>query len=203
MSQFAISDYYFSRKKRLFDAVLACICIVVLSPIFCIISVGIVVTSGFPIVFSQQRVGKDKKVFLIYKFRTMYKNAHIDQKKFWKFNESPFPAFKLSNDPRFVGIGRWLSKTGLDELPQLVNILRGEMSFIGPRPLPIAEAKKLTGSWNFRYAVRPGIISLWALSDKRHKSLKHWQKLEKETLKKASIFHDFQQLLSTVKIIFQ
>lgn len=157
---------------------------------------------GWPVFFIQTRIGKDKKKFNIIKFRTMYLNAHQDQRKYWKYNESPFPTFKLSSDPRFVGIGRWLSRTGLDELPQLINILKGEMSFIGPRPLPVSEAERLTGSWDFRYKIRPGIISLWALSDKRFKSLKHWQDLEKKTASKASLRSDIQLIREAIRIPF-
>lgn len=137
------------------------------------------------------------------KFRTMYIGAHSDQKKYWKLNESPFPAFKLGNDPRFVGIGRWLSKTGLDELPQLINIIKGEMSLIGPRPLPISEAKKMTGSWNFRYKVKPGVISIWALSDKRHKSLRDWQRLEIQTVQEGSLGNDIKVLKRAMNVVFK
>lgn len=139
----------------------------------------------------------------------MYKNAHKDQKKYWSKNESPFPAFKLANDPRFVGIGKWLSKTGLDELPQLINILKGEMSLVGPRPLPISEAKKMTGSWDFRYTVKPGVVSEWAVSDKRHKSLRDWKNLETSTLKTGGLIKELRVItlclrqLIPIKRIFQ
>ncbi|MEO8581491.1 MAG: sugar transferase [Patescibacteria group bacterium] len=195
-----ISPYFFSREKRIFDILVSIFLLALLVPLFLIISILIIFTSGFPIFFIQDRIGRDKKRFKIIKFRTMYPHAHKDQKKYWKLNESPFPAFKLADDPRFVGIGKWLSKTGLDELPQLINILRGEMSLIGPRPLPPLEAKKMTGSWDFRYKVRPGVISLWALSDKRHKSLKHWQRLEIQTLKKANLLKDFLIIFQSIKV---
>jgi lipopolysaccharide/colanic/teichoic acid biosynthesis glycosyltransferase len=197
-----IHPYYFSSRKRILDITLACILLVGLLPVLTGIALVILITSGWPAIFSQQRVGKDKKIFTMYKFRTMYVGAHKDQKKYAKLNESPFPAFKLTNDPRFVGIGKWLSKTGLDELPQLINILKGEMSFIGPRPLPISEAKKLTGSWDFRYQVKPGVLSLWALSDKRHKSLRNWQSLEKKTFLKGSISHELSLISEALKIPF-
>ena len=195
-----IHPYYFSRQKRILDITLACILLVGLSPLLVGIMMTILFTSGWPAVFAQQRVGKDKHIFTMYKFRTMYVGAHKDQKKYAKLNESPFPAFKLANDPRFVGIGKWLSKTGLDELPQLMNILRGEMSLVGPRPLPISEAKKLIGSWNFRYKIKPGVLSLWALSDKRHKSLKHWQKLEVLALRQGSVWDDLNIISQSIKV---
>lgn len=200
MSEVKISPYFLSRQKRVFDFVISIFLLIVLSPVFVTLSLLTLITSGLPIFFIQDRVGKDKHVFKMIKFRTMYKNAHKDQKKYWKLNESPFPAFKLTNDPRFVGIGKWLSKTGLDELPQLINIIKGEMSIVGPRPLPPLEAKKMTGSWNFRYKVKPGVISLWALSNKRHKSLRDWKNLEEETLKKSGIKNDIKIILQSMKI---
>ena len=106
-------------------------------------------------------------------------------------NEAPFPMFKMKNDPRFVGIGKWLSQIGLDELPQLINVLIGDMSLIGPRPLPVAEASLLDQSWDFRYSVRPGIFSEWIVDKKRHLSLNEWQRIEKKSLSLASLWLDF------------
>lgn len=199
MLEVEISPYFLSRRKRVFDLFMSVVLLIVLLPAFAIISFLILITSGWPVFFIQKRVGRDKKVFKIIKFRTMYNNAHIDQKKYWKLNESPFPAFKLSDDPRFVGIGKWLSKTGLDELPQLVNIIKGEMSLVGPRPLPPLEAKKMTGSWDFRYKVRPGVVSLWALSDKRHKSLRDWKNLEIATIKTGSLTKELKVILRSIR----
>ncbi len=134
------------------------------------------------------------------KFRTMYKGAHQDQKKLIKKNESPFPTFKISDDPRFIGIGKFLSKTGMDEIPQLINILKGEMSLIGPRPLPVEEASNLPTHWQIRHTVRPGILSLWALSKSRHSSKELWEELETETLKFSSVKKDVRILLRALEI---
>ena len=186
-----IADYYFSKRKRFFDLGVSIVAFTLLFPLFFIISVCILLTSGLPIFFTQPRTGKDHLPFKMIKFRTMYVNAHQDQKKFQKKNQAPFPTFKIHDDPRFVGIGKFLSKTGLDELPQLINILRGEMSIVGPRPLPVEEAQNLPSHWQIRHKVRPGVISLWALSLQRHKSLQSWWKLERETLQKGGVFFDF------------
>jgi lipopolysaccharide/colanic/teichoic acid biosynthesis glycosyltransferase len=123
----------------------------------------------------------------------MHLGAEKLQSRFLTQNEAPAPMFKLHSDPRFVGIGQWLSNTGLDELPQLINILRGEMSFIGPRPLPIAEAKALLQrqvSWRFRQAVKPGILSEWSLDNQRHRSLKHWQALDKLSVQNGGLGYE-------------
>jgi len=113
-------------------------------------------------------------------------------------NEAPEPMFKMQHDPRFVGIGRWLSRSGLDELPQLVNILRGEMSFVGPRPLPIAEAEQLPASWDFRYSVRPGLVSEWVLSEKKYGSQSNWRIAEISTLSKSGLLYDLEIIAKVI-----
>jgi lipopolysaccharide/colanic/teichoic acid biosynthesis glycosyltransferase len=147
------------------------------------------------VIFKQKRLGKNKKVFTIYKIRTMKKGSEKLRNKLGKINEAPSPMFKAKNDPRFLPIGKVLSKFGLDELPQLVNIIRGEMSLIGPRPLPVDEAEKLDETWNFRYTVKPGILSFWALSASRYDSLNAWKQLEKETL-------EIQNISTEIKLLF-
>ena len=121
----------------------------------------------------------------------MQKNASLMKHKYEALNEAPLPMFKIHDDPRFVGIGRFLSRSGLDELPQLWNIFKGEMSFVGPRPLPVHEAEALPKEWrDFREQVQPGIFSHWAYSWERHKSLKNWENQEKKTLRNGSLLHD-------------
>ena len=133
--------------------------IVLTLPLLLVVSGLIVVFSGFPIFFYQKRVGKNGAVFTMYKFRTMVGNAEKAKRNYVSLNESVGPAFKIHNDPRFTPIGKILSHTGLDELPQLFNVLRGDMALIGPRPLPVSEAKKLKPWMHARQQIRPGIIS--------------------------------------------
>ncbi len=113
-------------------------------PFSVIVAVCIVLFSGPPILFCQKRIGLRGKPFLMYKFRTMDIGAETVKRRMVHLNEADGPVFKIRNDPRFTPIGRFLSHTGLDELPQLINVLKGEMALIGPRPLPVDEAKKLT-----------------------------------------------------------
>ncbi len=185
-----IHPYYHSRQKRAFDIVTALLLCVATIPLCLVICIVIFLTSGFPIIFKQKRMGKNKQPFTMYKFRTMHVGAEKKRGKFEKYNEAPSPMFKIENDPRFTGIGKWLSNYGLDELPQLFNILKGEMSIVGPRPLPLLEANKLDKNWDFRYLIRPGILSKWALSPRRHSSLKAWLQLEQAQLTNGSLSTD-------------
>lgn len=130
----------------------------------------------FPIIYRQRRTGKNGKPFIMYKFRTMVVGAETMQKKMMRRNEADGPVFKMRNDPRFTRIGKFLSHTGLDELPQIINVLRGEMSIIGPRPLPVAEAAKLKPWQQKRHIVKPGIISPWILEGYHAKSFDEWMR---------------------------
>jgi lipopolysaccharide/colanic/teichoic acid biosynthesis glycosyltransferase len=174
--------YYSSMSKRVFDVVLSAALLLLLSPLLAVLAVAVYITVGSPVIFAQYRAGANRKPFQMLKFRTMRLGAEIDRKKFEHLNQAPYPMFKIFEDPRFIGIGRWLSQTGFDELPQLFNIFSGEMSFVGPRPLPTAKANQLDAQWDFRYLVKPGIFSYWTLSKDRHKSLQIWRKLEEKTL---------------------
>ena len=198
LSLVKIDPYYSSAQKRLFDLVISGLGLILSSPLILVISLMIMITSGRPIFYLQKRSGRRNRHFALYKFRTMYPGAHKRQWFYRGQNQAPEPMFKIFNDPRFVGVGRWLSKTGLDELPQLFNVLKGEMSLVGPRPLPVKEAQQLPSDWQFRSEVRPGIFSYWTLSASRHKSLAAWKKLDLQTLSKGNISADLRLILTTI-----
>lgn len=193
-----IASYYHSRTKRIFDVVLSLLLIVLLLPLLLLISLIVFATASWPILFVQKRLGKDKVTFDLYKFRTMKNGAEKAETRLQHQNQAPFPMFKIFEDPRYVGVGKFLSRYGLDELPQLINILKGEMSFVGPRPLPVYQAKKLDPSWDFRYEARPGIFSEWSLSPLRHTTLQKWKHLEKRTLQSGSLKYDLQVIGDTL-----
>lgn len=197
-TQVFIHSYFFSKQKRIFDILISFLGLIIATPLLVCISGGIFLSSGLPIFFVQKRIGKDKQPFRMYKFRTMYVGADADQKKFSEKNQAPSPMFKIFDDPRFVGIGHFLSGTGLDELPQFWNVLRGEMSIVGPRPLPKGQVKELSALWQFRFAVKPGIFSEWTISSKRHESEESWLELERKTVAFGAIRTDIGIVLRTL-----
>jgi len=167
-------------------------------PLQLLIGVVILISSGFPVLYLQRRIGKDGKPFLLYKFRTMVVGAEKLQKELRHLNEAEEPAFKIHDDPRFTRIGNFLSHTGLDELPQLINVLKGEMALIGPRPLPVAEAQKLKPWQNERHTVQPGIISPWVLEGHNHKPFDRWMRSDIAYVKKKSFTYDCMLAVRTV-----
>ncbi|MBU4265520.1 sugar transferase [Patescibacteria group bacterium] len=178
--------------------------IVLLLPFFLFLSLLIIVFSGWPIFFVQKRMGKDGKVFKIYKFRTMRKGSEKEKKKYLKLNEVDWPVFKIRNDPRFTRIGKFLSHTGLDELPQLLNVLKGEMAIVGPRPLPVDEEKEIAGVYReARRSVLPGIISSWILSGYHLMSFDNWMKQDLEHIRKKSFMNDMLLLFKALPLVLK
>lgn len=205
-------------KKRAFDLLSSILIISVITPFVIFAYPLLIWLIGKPIFFRQLRTGKNDRPFTMYKLRSMKKNAQESKKRYIGENEAPAPMFKIFNDPRFIkkaiklpgskktkvlAVGQFLSKSGLDEIPQLLNILKGEMSLIGPRPLPVNEAeaiKRTDPSWyKWRHSVNPGIFSAWAADPEHNLSLKHWKKLEKETLELTS----YKQIAIILKICFK
>jgi exopolysaccharide biosynthesis polyprenyl glycosylphosphotransferase len=162
--------------KRIFDVVTAGTLLLVLSPLFVAVAVAIKWDSPGPVMFRQLRSGKHRQPFLMYKFRTMEKDAEERRAALADFNEVDGPIFKMKSDPRVTRVGEWLRQTSLDELPQLINVLRGEMSLVGPRPFPIDESEKITGWATIRFLVPPGMTGLWQVSGRNaldYEDLKH------------------------------
>lgn len=173
----------------------------VVFPLFVFTGFLVAILSGFPILFRQKRVGKDGRPFVMYKFRTMVPIADTLQKKYQNRNESQGPAFKIQNDPRFTDIGKVLSHTGLDELPQLFNVLRGDMALIGPRPLPVSEAKKLKPWMHERERILPGIISPAILTGAYHQDFEGWMRSDVAYVKEKSLRQDASLFVRFVPFI--
>ncbi|NJK84911.1 MAG: exopolysaccharide biosynthesis polyprenyl glycosylphosphotransferase [Bacteroidales bacterium] len=177
--------------------------IFILSPVMLLIVIAIKVTSKGPVVFKQERVGLRGRKFYIYKFRTMVQNAEELKEKLMAMNESDGPAFKIKKDPRITRIGAILRKTGLDELPQLFNVLRGEMSLIGPRP-PIPSEVEKYERWQLRrLSMKPGITCTWQIIPNRNEVLfEKWMRLDIQYIEEWSIKKDFLLFFKTIRTIF-
>jgi len=196
-----ISDYHGSPTKRTLDITFSTICLIITSPLILLISLLIKLTSDGDVFFLQKRIGKNGKVFKIIKFRTMIPNAERIKPHLKKQNQADGPVFKIRDDPRFTKFGKILSRTGLDELPQMINVLKGEMSMVGPRPLPIKEAEKLTKAQKIRELVKPGITSSWVTHGSHKLTFKKWMNLDKKYVEKATLTSDLLIIKDTVMLI--
>ena len=183
------------------------LCIVLLFiltlPVQLLIGFLICLVTGLPIFYLQARIGLRGKRFTLIKFRTMEVGADVLQKKYQHMNTASGPAFKIHDDPRFTPIGRFLSHTGLDELPQLYNVLRGEMALIGPRPLPVSEAKLLKPWMRKRQDVLPGIISPWILDGYHKRTFTQWMKSDIEYIREKRFITDVRLALRAAYFILR
>ncbi|QQS50423.1 MAG: sugar transferase [Bacteroidota bacterium] len=188
--------------KSISDFMISAILMFFLSPLFLTISLIIRATSKGPAMFKQKRVGLHGRQFYIYKFRTMVQNAEELKAKLMAMNESDGPTFKMKHDPRITAIGRFLRKTSIDELPQLINVLRGEMSLIGPRP-PLPSEVAQYEDWQLRrLSVKPGITCTWQIIPNRNEVVfEKWMKLDMEYIDKWSYKSDWQLFFRTIKSV--
>jgi lipopolysaccharide/colanic/teichoic acid biosynthesis glycosyltransferase len=190
----------------MFQRVTALFLLIIGSPFFLLLYILIKLTTKNSFLFRQKRLGKNRKPFLIYKIQTMIPGAENLQSSYIHLNTADGPVFKIPNDPRYTHIGKILSKTGLDELPQLLNILKGEMAFVGPRPLPVAEAQKIPKKYEKRFSVLPGITSPWVIKGTHKLTFTEWMQLDLEYVKNKSVLTDifisFQTIILLFKYIF-
>jgi exopolysaccharide biosynthesis polyprenyl glycosylphosphotransferase len=201
----APEDSWQSLAKQLMDICGAFVLLVVLSPLFLFIAAAIKITSPGPVLFRQQRSGMSGSPFTLYKFRTMVTNAEQFQHELEAMNEMSGPVFKLTNDPRITPVGRWLRKYSLDELPQLWNVLRAEMSLVGPRPLPVDEVKRFDNlAHRRRLSMKPGLTCLWQISGRNEISdFKEWVRLDLEYIDNWSLWLDLKILLFTLPVVLR
>lgn len=187
--------------KRLFDVVAAGVALVVLSPFLLVIAAAVKLTSKGPVLFRQHRVGLFGRKFTLYKFRTMVENAELKLQDLLDNNEMDGPVFKMQNDPRVTALGRFLRKSSLDELPQLWNILKGDMSIVGPRP-PIPTEVQEYDTWQRRrLSMRPGLTCLWQVSGRnRISDFDRWVKLDLEYIDSWSLLLDFKIIARTIPV---
>jgi exopolysaccharide biosynthesis polyprenyl glycosylphosphotransferase len=188
--------------KRIFDLAAATVLLLLLLPLFIITAIAIRLDSPGPIFFIQTRVGWNKRRFQLFKFRTMVIDAEARLREIEHLNEKEGPIFKIRNDPRITRVGRWLRHTSIDELPQLINVLLGDMSLVGPRPLSLRDARGLEAAWQKRrFSVKPGITCLWQVSGRSNLSFREWMLLDLEYIDHWSLGLDFRILLRTIPAV--
>ncbi len=190
--------------KSLFDVTAAGILLIGFLPLCICIAIAIKCFSPGPVLYSQKRLGKNGRQFPVFKFRTMVKNADELRNELETLNEADGPAFKIKKDPRIIPwIGTFLRKTSLDELPQLLNVLRGEMSLVGPRPPIPGEVAQYDLWQRRRLSMKPGITCLWQIAPKRNElRFEQWMKLDLQYIDTWSLFNDAKILLLTLKAVF-
>lgn len=199
----AIHNGRYIAVKREQDIVFSLLALVVLSPLMLVIAIAIMIDDpkgGF--IFRQIRCGKDGRMFHFYKFRSMCVDAEKKLDGLLDQNEMEGPAFKIENDPRITRVGKFLRKTSLDELPQLINVLRGEMSIVGPRPPLPREVEQYTEYQKQRLSVKPGLTCYWQVQPHRNRiSFEDWVELDLNYIKAQSYIVDWKIIIMTVKAI--
>jgi exopolysaccharide biosynthesis polyprenyl glycosylphosphotransferase len=187
--------------RRILDFTGGLVLVSLLSPLFLLIAVLIRWDSPGPALYRQVRCGVNGRRFTFYKFRSMEMGAEEKRKDLLHLNEMSGPVFKIKDDPRVTRVGRFLRKTSMDELPQLFNVLRGNMSFVGPRPLPAEEVEKIKGWQRRRLSMKPGITGLWQVSGRNHVDFHDWVKLDLEYIDNWSLWLDLKILLKTIPAV--
>lgn len=189
--------------KQTLDFVGALALLVLVSPLLLFAALAVKLTSPGPVFFRQQRSGLNGRPFTMLKFRTMVTDAEQLQAELASFNEMDGPVFKVTNDPRVTPLGRWLRKWSIDELPQLWNVLRFEMSLVGPRPLPVDEIRRINDpAHRRRLSVKPGLTCLWQISGRNEvTSFKEWVRLDLEYIDNWSLWLDLKILLKTIPVV--
>lgn len=194
-------NYWIVRRGQ--DIFFSSLAIVVLSPILVLTALAVFLDDphGSPI-FKQLRCGRDGKSFMMYKFRSMYVDAEERLNELLKDNEMDGPAFKIKDDPRITHVGHFIRKTSIDELPQLFNILKGDMSIVGPRPALPREVEQYRDEWKQRMYVTPGLTCYWQIQPNRNEiSFEDWVALDLKYIQERSFINDWKIIFGTVKAV--
>lgn len=206
----SVIDLYTSPKmnfqlilKRVIDIIVSLALIILLIPIFFVVSILIKSTSVGPILFRQQRVGYNGRLFTLYKFRTMINDAEKLKDELRDLNEMDGPVFKMKNDPRVTKVGRVLRRTSLDEFPQLINVLKGDMSLVGPRPPVPPEVAQYALCDRRRLSMKPGITGIWQVSGRNNIPFDQWMEMDRQYIDHWSLLLDLKILFRTVPVVFK
>jgi len=198
------SELWPRTAKRILDITVASCTLLLLSPIMAAVAIAIKLTSPGPILFLQDRIGVNKRRFKIFKFRTMVPNAEKLMTVLEKQNEVTGPVFKIRNDSRITPIGKFLRRSSIDELPQLFNVLKGDMSLVGPRPLPERDYEGFNEDWQRRrFSVKPGITCLWQVNGRSKISFDQWMLLDLQYMDEWSLWLDLKILAKTIPAVFR
>jgi exopolysaccharide biosynthesis polyprenyl glycosylphosphotransferase len=192
---------YEETLKRLLDIVLATAGLIALLPVWICIAIAVKLDSPGPAIFVQDRLGLQGRRFRFYKFRSMYSDAEKRLSEVLAHNEIDGPVFKMRNDPRISRVGAFLRRTSLDELPQLINVLKGEMSLVGPRPPLPREVEQYRPGDHIRLSVKPGLTCLWQISGRSNVGFDQWMEYDREYVRNMSLLLDVQILLRTVWVV--
>jgi len=187
--------------KYTLDRIIALIAIFFFFPIFILISIIIKLTSKGPILYKQQRIGLKGKPFLIYKFRTMFLNADSKKENLHNLNEMDKVVFKIKDDPRITKAGKYIRRLSLDELPQLINVLKGDMSIVGPRPPLLSEVKEYKDWQRKRLSIKPGLTCLWLIRGRSDLPFEEWMRLDLEYINNWSLTLDFFIFIKSVPAV--
>jgi exopolysaccharide biosynthesis polyprenyl glycosylphosphotransferase len=197
-------DWWPLAVKRILDVAFSLILLILLAPLLVVVAALIQFYSPGPVLFQQERIGLNKRRFLIFKFRTMVRNAEKMMAELESYNEVSGPVFKIKNDPRITPIGKILRRTSIDELPQLFNVLKGDMSLVGPRPLPVRDYEGFSEDWQRRrFSVRPGITCLWQVCGRSSLPFEQWMKLDLQYMDEWSLWLDIKILAQTVSAVLK
>lgn len=190
-------------SKRVIDIICSLLGLIILMPVLLIIAILIKLEdrSG-PALFKQIRVGKDGKQFYMYKFRSMVTNAEKLRVFLLNQNEATGPVFKIKDDPRVTKVGRFIRKTSLDELPQLLNVLKGEMSLVGPRPPLLDEVEQYTSYERQRLSVTPGLTCYWQVSGRSNVGFEQWIEMDLKYIRERNFFVDIRLIIKTIFVLF-
>jgi len=198
------SEFWPRTAKRALDITVAGTALLLVAPVLIIAAIAIRVTSPGSVFFLQERIGLNKRRFKIFKFRTMVPNAEKLMAQLEKHNEATGPVFKIKNDPRITPLGRFLRRSSIDELPQLLNVLAGDMSLVGPRPLPVRDYEGFNEDWQRRrFSVKPGITCLWQVNGRSGISFNQWMLLDIQYMDEWSLWLDFKILAKTIPAVLK
>ena len=189
--------------KRLLDVTGSLLGLILLSPLLLSVALAVRLTSPGPVLFRQKRIGADEKVFICYMFRSMYEDAEARQEELEAMNEADGAVFKIKNDPRITPVGRFIRRWSVDELPQLINVLKGEMSLVGPRPLPVRDFERMSEVHKERLAAVPGMSGYWQISGRSNLSFEDMVRLDLYYIENWSLSFDIKIILKTLGAVLK